>query len=347
MSDSYVEDGYEEDDADAIEHEDEGDRDWEAEARAMGWHPPAGDGVDASDAYRGGRENLLGAREFVEQAERSMPVLRSQLRRQNQRLIDAAEKIDGLTKTAGEQAEAIAELRALAKRADQAGYDRALADIEAEKREAVANADEEAYDQAVEREKALKDARAKDTAAATAPPAPPTKVASDPDIAAFERANASWWNKDETLSRAMIAHHALIIARSPGMPLKEQLAQALRRLKEDFPEKFGLQAARPDDDPGNDEDEDEEEAPVSRRPQRPAAAPALPPSSGAPRAPRRRNDPFDAIEDPQERAEARGAFSRIQRGDPTYTAEDYMAVYNNPHGDELTRIQRKKASAPR
>ena len=64
----------------------------------------------------------------------------------------------------------------------------------------------------------------------------------------------------------------------------------------------------------------------------------------APRRGPRQPTGWDAIEDPQDRADARAAFESIKRADPGMTETEYLEIYTNPHADELAlRAQRKKA----
>ena len=295
----------------------------------MGWHPLAGPGVDPADAYSGPRDKWVPAREYVEAAYERMPIMRTQLRKTTQRLTKAAEQIDGLTNTVQEQAQAIAELRRIAQSANEAGYNRAKAEIEADMREAVRAGDEEAFDQAKERADALEKERAKHAPA----PQPSTPVV-DPAIAAWERQHSSWWNIDKTLSQAMISHHNIVAAKHPAMPLADQLKLATDNLKRDFPEKFGIQPAADDDDEGEEPQMPRRQVPAALTPNGPGAGRQVPRRRGA--------SPFDVIDDLAEREQAKAAFERIRRGDPSYTAEEYMAVYQDPHADVLALRKKRK-----
>ena len=52
------------------------------------------------------------------------------------------------------------------------------------------------------------------------------------------------------------------------------------------------------------------------------------------------------IADPTERAQARDAFNRMKRQIADYTEKEYMALYDDPHGDVLTLQQQAKPRSP-
>ncbi len=297
----------------------------EDRARAMGWKPQS--------EYRGDPRRWTDAATFIAHGEEELPILRDQNRRMSERLARNEGQMATMQKSLTEQAQAVKDAIALARRADEAGYQRALRELKAQEREAASTGDVETFDQVQEQIKALETTRAAVEAPAAPvedPPAAPPPQALAPEINAFIRENADWFN-DATrpyLRDAMIAMHNAVIKEDSSVPVAEQLVLAKERMAAAYPEILG------------DGEEMPEPAPRPRPARRPASA--LPPSP--PQPPRRPGaSPFDTIADPAERDEAKRAYASIKRQDPDITPAEYMKMYDNPHIDALElRRQRKK-----
>ncbi len=325
MDDEFEEDL--EDEALDEQPDDEAPVSIEDRARAMGWKPQS--------EYRGDPRRWTDAATFIAHGEEELPILRDQNRRMSERLARNEGQMATMQKSLTEQAQAVKDAIALARRADEAGYQRALRELKAQEREAASTGDVETFDQVQEQIKALETTRATvETPAAPVedPPAAPPPQALAPEINAFIRENADWFN-DATrpyLRDAMIAMHNAVIKEDSTVPVAEQLVLAKERMAAAYPEILG--------------DEDGEQMPAPTPPRRPARRPAsaLPPSAPVP--PRRPGaSPFDAITDQVERDEAKRAFESLKRHDPDMTAREYMTIYSNPHVDTLElRRQRKK-----
>lgn len=108
------------------EEEQAGERDWESDARAMGWSP--------EEEFKGDKKQWIDAKTFVERGEQMMPILKAQ----NKALL---KRISGMEKT-------INQARDFFSKSEQRGYDRAMAEIKARQREAVRTGDEEAFEAA-------------------------------------------------------------------------------------------------------------------------------------------------------------------------------------------------------
>lgn len=289
---------------DEINEVDEALAETEARARAMGWHP--------LEDFKGDPERWTDAAAFIARGEEHLPILRDQ----NRRLADKVSRLEGevsnLTKNSTEQLEAIRDLTSLAKRSNEQGYQRALAEEKAKRREAVQNGDQEAFDQSEERIARMTEARAETERPPTPRETPPAKPAAavDPAVQDFVDENP-WFNTNQFLNTQMIAAHGKVMRRAPAMALADQLAEALDDLKEQFPEEFG----------------------VRRTETRPRAAAVSAPSRHTPG--RTAKSGFDLIDDPNERAEAKAAFERIKRQQPDMTEKDYLAIYLDPHADVL------------
>jgi hypothetical protein len=309
----------------------------EDRARAQGWRPLA--------EYRGPPGRWSNAEEFLARGEADWSILRAQNRKMSEKLARLEPEIESLRNTSAEQSEALKAAMNLARRADQRGYDRAVADLKTKQREAVQSGDEVAYDQVEEQLKALETTRA-EVEAPPEPRAPAPKGAPPPpqEVIDFRRDNP-WFDRDERLRKAMIAMHQAEIdaeGRKEGAGLQAQLDRALNRMHAAYPE------TRPAGDLTDLDYEEEEELPPEPaprpRPRTRVPAVAAPGPAARPRpGPGARSDPFSSIPDEAERADVKRAFESIRRQDPGYTAAEHMAIYDDPHVDVLElRRQRKK-----
>ena len=294
----------------------------EARAREMGWKPLA--------EYRGPPGRWQPAADFIERGENILPIVRDQNRRLTERVGKLEGEISGLRATAEEQLQIIKEQRELGRKADQRGYDRAMAELKSKQRQAVEAGDVTAYNQLVEQAEALESerptaaARAEPTVTPAAPAAAPASEATKSFIAANP-----WFRNDAFLNRKMIDAHIDVIQEGQILDEAGQYEEAKQRLIDAYPDKFGAAPA----------------------PREPAPRPAVPRRRAAVAAPTPGNDPatlrpgaalttINQIQDPAERAQARDAFNRTKRQLPDYTEAEYMALYADPHTDVLT-IQQK------
>lgn len=298
----------------------------EEEARAMGWHP--------LEEYRGDPRRWTSAEEFVRRGREQLPILRDQNRRMAERLArqePMLAEIPALREAFTSVKQGMDDMRKLAHRSDERGYQRALAELKSQRREAVESGDTAAFDRVdqqidvLETERAeVAPAPAREPAPAPVPAAAPAAPAPEPEIAQFIRDNAEWWNVDAALTQAMINAHSTVKVRHPSMRLADQLAEAKKRVVADFPERF----------PAGDEFEEEDDPmPAPRAPAR-QAAPASRPSPPVPA--RRTTDPWvTAIPDATERAGAQAAFANMKRHQEDLTVTEYLTLYADPHADVL------------
>jgi hypothetical protein len=312
----------------------------ETRAREMGWKPLA--------EYRGPPGRWQPAKDFIERGENILPIVRDQNRRLTERVGKLEGEISGLRSTAEEQLKIIKDLHQIGARQNQAGYDRAMADVRLKQRQAVEVGDTKAYDQLVEQEEALLESRPAATPAAPAAVAEPARPAAPAPVApsltpttqAFIRENP-WFNTDKLLSDTMVAFHQEVLNERQATQAslnadpeldRELLEEAKSRVAERYPDRMGVTPA-PRQQPDN------------RRAAR-RAAPVAAPTADAP-APRPGAVALtiNSIQDPAERAQVREAFSRLRRQLPETTEADYMAIYNDPHGDVLA-MQAKPRSQP-
>ena len=317
----------------------------EAEAKTMGWKP-------ASVFSSGPPENYKDARRFIWDGENSLPMLRKNQRELTGRL---ARAVDELTATRGEvaslrgkvetQAEALESAYRMGKNAEKRAYDQAMKDLKAELKAAAAEGDTDKVEAVSEQIEAAAAGRAETER--SEPPKPPAdpeppRRKLDPPYEEF-LANNPWFYADKELGDSMTRWHNSVMQSRAGktMTLAETLERAKSMVIEEFPEKFPAppKPRKPEPEPVAD-DEDDDDAPVSARPR--GAAVVAPRASGA-RA--RVADPFDAIDDPDERKDAIRVYRGIVAGnDPDMTPAEYMELYMNPHADiKAMRAKRKKA----
>jgi len=329
-------------------------RNYEAEARAMGWHPLS--------EYRGPAHKWVDAKTFVQRGETELPVLRDNMRRMHAKMEGLTAQNEELARTVREQNAKIDELIETARTASRAGYERALADLKAQRRDAIQSGDADVVDQLDEQIDALKSnrrpgepppgpaissARADPEPRRTAAEEPPPPPQVDPAVTAFTQRESAWFGKDADLTKSMIGFHQVAMAENPEMSMAESLEEALDMLKERYPHRFGgeapqprrAQAAAPDaDEDLEDEMEPPAPAPRAARPQprvsaRSGATAVSTPARGTGR------DPWANIE-AAERADAKRAYERERANDPGLTAAEYVYLYNNPHADVL-QVQRR------
>ena len=308
----------------------------EARAREMGWKPLA--------EYRGPPGRWQPAADFIARGENILPIVRDQNRRMTERIAKLEGEVGGLRATASEQLQIIKDLREMGRSQNQAGYDRAMAEIRSKQRQAVESGDTKAYDQLVEQAEALNSSRPAATPATEAT-RPVTDTPARPQLSgptqAFIAANPWFNDSGGILSNTMIAFHQEILNErgatqaalnaDPALD-RELLEEAKARVVEKYPERFGVEAPQPTP------------RPAARNPRRAAAVAAPTPEPAAPR-PGAAGATINSIADPAERAEAREAFNRMKRQLPDFTEKEYMALYDDPHGDILT-MQQKPRTQP-
>lgn len=309
----------------------------EARAREMGWKPLA--------EYRGPPGRWQPAKDFIERGENILPIVRDQNRRLTERVGKLEGEISGLRVTANEQLEIIKDLRDIGKRQNQAGYDRAMAELKAKQRQAVEVGDTKAYDQLVEQAEALQEARpaaavaerARTEPAPALPTAPPPLT---PTAQSFIRENP-WFSTNKLLTDTMISFHQEVmderqatqdILRADPALDRELLEEARNRVFERYPERDPAAPAR---------------APAAPAPRTRRAAAVAAPTAGE-RAPPPGAVPttINSITDPAERAACRDAFNRTKRQLPDFTEAEYMSLYSDPHADVIALQRQKPRSQP-
>jgi hypothetical protein len=183
----------------------------EARARAMGWTP--------KDEFKGDPAKWRDAGEFVERGEREVPLLRAQNRRLEAKI--------------GELSTTVREMGDYLTKTEQRAYDRAIADLKQQRKDALAAGDGDAFDKADEQLEQLK----RDAAAKAAQRADKKDDGgADPVYTEWESRNT--WLKDAELSD--YAEFAAQKLRAGGEKATgaEFLDLVAAKVKAQFPAKF-------------------------------------------------------------------------------------------------------------
>ena len=182
----------------------------EARARAMGWTP--------KDEFKGDPAKWRDAGEFVERGENLLPLVKAQ----NKRLEREVAELKQTTRELGDYLS----------KTEQRAYDRALADLKQQRKEALAAGDGDAFEKADEQIKTVE----REAAEKAAKRAEKKDDGPDPVYAEWESRNA--WLKDTELSE--YAEFAAQKLRASGEKATgaEFLDMVAERVKKQFPAKF-------------------------------------------------------------------------------------------------------------
>lgn len=178
----------------------------EDKARAGGWV--------AKDEWRGDPERWVDAESFNERGENVVPILR--------------ERTEALQKKVVELERSLKQFSEYHSKVEQRSYERAVAQVKREMREAVKVGDEEAFDHAQKQYEQLADAYTK--------PQEP-QPAESPDFVEWKQDNA-WYGTDKRLTAAANGIAEMVAAENPGLKGKPFLREVEKQLKEEFPHKF-------------------------------------------------------------------------------------------------------------
>lgn len=197
-------------------------RDYEAEARQLGWTP--------KDEFRGDESRWIDAEAFIKRGEEQMPLLKKQVQDQKGKIEFLERQVKRLTK------------------AEQTAYDSAVADIKARQREAVEYGDVKAFETLDKELDTLRD-RAADAPAAE----------EDPNLAFAEFREAHEWydlgaqagaTETERRARALAdrladKYSAQGLQREPGMTPAKFFAKIAEDVREQIPMLGGERAPKP------------------------------------------------------------------------------------------------------
>lgn len=199
--------------------------DIEATARRMGWRP--------KEEYKGDESKWVEADAFVARIQDEVPVLKRTLR-------DMDSKFAKLEQKLAEQTQVLTDFREFASRGEKRAYERALAELTAQREVAVAHADTEGFKAAEAAIAKLNEETKPTTTERKADPPPRTETTPQPvpEISDWMSRN-SWFNTDTELHEEARLIDASLMRRHPGMPIAERLEMVTARVRKEFPEKFG------------------------------------------------------------------------------------------------------------
>lgn len=180
-----------------------------AKAEKMGWTP--------KDQFKGDPDKWRPADEFVERGENMLPLLRSQVKRQERQIAE-------LTATVKDFTEHLS-------KADKRAYDKALADLKEARAAAIKAGDGETFDKV---DDAIADLRDK----MKPKEAPPQQQDSIPPDEFNEWLSRNKWANDEEMQHIGVGiRHALFKQHPDATPI-ELLDLVAKEVKRRFPEKF-------------------------------------------------------------------------------------------------------------
>ena len=194
----------------------------EKTARTLGWRP--------KEEFNGDGTKFTDAKVFLDKANTNIPMLRENAKKIEQRNRMLEEKLN----TVNEQIQALTKR---AEEADRLGYERAIRDIEARQRKAVAEGDVDAFDDLQKQKEALNVKTTPQTQTQK-----PIDINEQIAIQVFESQNP-WFKADAELNQDMCGFVLGIKNRNPNMPMADVLEMAKQRTIKANPDKFTEQKA--------------------------------------------------------------------------------------------------------
>jgi hypothetical protein len=258
----------------------------EAFARRLGWRP--------KEEFPGPTDKWVDAKSFVDKTMSKESLLRSQLRRQD-------EKIQTLEKHLERVLGATDEILDRSRGAEQRGFEYARDTLRAKMREAVANADTAAYERHEQELQQLEQMRPKggtkkpDEADGKPGASRQPQQEMDPVTKQWMRENP-WVESKKFFNIALGIEQDLLETR-PDLSMRERLDEVTAEVKRRFPEKFG-------------------------NPARSAPPATARPGPQAARTPVKKTRTVADLDD-----NAKAALAKLKRMNPALTDEDYLKSY--------------------
>lgn len=188
------------------------ERNWEAEAQELGWRP--------KEEYNGDPEHWKDAQAFVEDGERVLPIVRSQLKKARAELeakdAEVSEKLERMTRLTQSMLDR-----------QKAQHQSELDTIKAQMRDAAATGDVDEY--------ARLEAK-RDTLEKSKPDEP---AQDNSTVESAWIAKNDWYTKDFELAREAQAYSQWLAGQPNPPDMASNLARVETYIKEKFPEKFG------------------------------------------------------------------------------------------------------------
>lgn len=200
------------------------ERDYEAEARDMGWVPEAEFKGDKKPA------KFLDAKDFVERGETVLPFVQ----RENKRLKDELTKRDKDFDTRIEKLTKATEATLKKQRED---HERQLSTLSSQ-REVALDKGDGAEVRKIEKQINDHKANAPQVEDVVEKPKPDTSADNDTALASWQDAN-KWYGTDDTLTEAAIGISQNILRKNPNISMAENLRLTDEAMKARFPLRFG------------------------------------------------------------------------------------------------------------
>lgn len=203
--------------------------DYETRARAQGWVP--------KEEFRGPPDKWRDAEAFVKKGEEDLPVLRERTRNFERKFAEMEAK---LARQDSEHKQNLANLERMSLSALQRQRDQLWSSYEAAMREAAAGGDVQRYDQ-LRRDQGQAVRQFDDQVREVRPQQrQPQPQAPANEVQEFAHRNA-WFGADEPLSLEAQAIHLALQRERPELSLRDNLAETEKRIKERYPQRFGIQ----------------------------------------------------------------------------------------------------------
>ena len=206
-------------------------RDYEQEAKQMGWRP--------KEEFRGNPDDWRDAETYVKRGEEFLPIVRSQLRKTEQQLNETASRLEASEKDFALRLKRIenANQKALEKQRLQMAQE-----IERQKREAVKFGDEDRYNELSEQELDLY--RDLEPESEPVKEVQPQQAPASKEVVEWANENP-WFGSDMPLTHYAVEIDAKLSQEAPYMDDSERLARTKEMVQQRFPEKFGLSQSKP------------------------------------------------------------------------------------------------------
>lgn len=214
----------------------EGDAEIERRARAQGWVPEAE--WDDERAAREGRrkpERFVSPAEYLEQSERSLPIMRQSNRELSKKVGEQSDLIRELNSRLDELGRMVENVLRANKAIGKREYERGMAEARQAKKDAIAAGDEEAVDKADAAIAQLEELKPDETEK----PRKNGESKVDPAVARWAE-QSTWFNKPgfAAASQYMIDQMLALTTANPGKSEAVLLPKAEERVKAKFPELF-------------------------------------------------------------------------------------------------------------
>ncbi len=203
----------------------------EGEALKQGWVP--------LDEWRHAPEEWVDAETYVKRGREINPILRKTLKKKDEEIAALSKQLTDLKGTVGELAEHRDKI-------EQAAYDRALRDLKAQKKAAMADGDFERASDVDDAIDQLRDAKPEPKAKPKDPPKEDGAPTLHPAVQDFLAENKKWYNdkpENEEVVDYMNAVSARILRQHPGSDPSSVLDQAKEKTMAAFPDRFGSKPA--------------------------------------------------------------------------------------------------------